>query len=310
VKGAGSAVPKGAVVLNQAQLQEAAVLREWVRRSVLLQVRAEDGMRLAGRMWEVGAGSEERGAVLLVHGFGEQTARYPHVARHLVGHGYRVVGFDLRGHGQSGGVRGQLRSYTEWLEDLSVIASELGVGRGWYLVGHSLGAQIAINWLTATRLELSGVVLLSPWFRLARRPSLMKVALARMMSGVLPRFTQQTGHGLDHLSRDLPFVLSLPGRALNHRTMSARMYVECANGARRAYANGTEVGGRMLMMHGTDDWLTSPRATAEVGARVTRREHRVELVDGGRHELHNDLGRERFLQRVTRWMDAEGEGRG
>ncbi len=293
------------LLLSPVQAAEAEALRQWVAASQLWEFRAEDGTRLAARSWEVERGQVERGAVLLVHGFGEHTARYPHVARALVRHGFRVVGCDLRGHGQSGGARGQLQRYDAFLGDLDLVASELGVGRGWFVYAHSLGAQIAINWLASTRPALSGAVLLSPWLRLSHHPPLLKMALARVLSRLAPKFTQPTGLGVAHLSRDLPFLLSLPGGPLNHRRMSARMYTECAAGARNARRNGPLITLPLLLAHGSDDALTSPAATAELGTRLRHADQSVELIPGARHELHNDIGRIAFLTQVATWLESQ-----
>jgi len=281
---------------------EAEELRGWVSRSTLYTFRARDGVRLAARGWEVGRGKPERGAVLIIHGFGEHTARYPHVARCLVRHGFRVVGCDLRGHGHSGGRRGELKSYCQFLDDLSLIAEELNVGRNWFLYAHSLGAQLAINWLTVRRPAIQGAVLLSPWLKLAAHPSMFKMAAANVMSKIAPRFTQQTGLGIAHLSRDSAFIRSLPGGPLNHRKMSARMYTECAAGASRAWSIGQEIGVPTFMAHGGDDSLCCPKATATLGQRFSGPDHVTTIIPGARHELHNETGRQDFLAGVAGWL--------
>lgn len=281
---------------------EAKELRGWVSRSTLYTFRARDGTRLAARGWEVGRGEPERGAVLIIHGFGEHTARYPHVARCLVRHGFRVVGFDLRGHGHSGGRRGELNSYCQFLDDLSLVAEELNVGKNWFLYAHSLGAQLAINWLTVRRPLLQGAVLLSPWLKLAGHPSMLKMAAANLMSKIAPGFSQQTGMGIAHLSRDPAFIRSLPGGPLNHRRMSARMYTECAAGAARALSIGHEIGPPTFMAHGGDDLLCSPKATETLGQQFHGPDHVTKILPGARHELHNEIGRENFLADVAGWL--------
>ena len=55
--------------------------------------------------------------VCLVHGLGEHTGRYEHVGRALNEAGYSLFGFDLRGHGQTGGPRGHFPSLDVILQD-------------------------------------------------------------------------------------------------------------------------------------------------------------------------------------------------
>ncbi|HEY9239984.1 MAG TPA: alpha/beta fold hydrolase, partial [Burkholderiaceae bacterium] len=54
-----------------------------------------DGLALQTREWPC---ADARGTVLIVHGLGEHAGRYAHVATHLVRSGFRVVGYDHRGH--------------------------------------------------------------------------------------------------------------------------------------------------------------------------------------------------------------------
>ena len=51
-----------------------------------------------------------RGAVALVHGFGEHTGRYAHVGTSLAHAEYAVCGVDLPGHGRTKGKQGGERS--------------------------------------------------------------------------------------------------------------------------------------------------------------------------------------------------------
>jgi len=52
-----------------------------------------------------------KASIMLVHGHGEHIARFDHVAAALTDKGYAMLGFDLRGHGKSGGSRGHTPSY-------------------------------------------------------------------------------------------------------------------------------------------------------------------------------------------------------
>ena len=63
-----------------------------------------------------------------------------------------------------------------------------------------------------------------------------------------------------------------------------------------------------LVVHGTDDTYTDPSASADLVARVDRTSTRLELVDGGRHELLNDAGADATLGLVLDWLtDAIGD---
>src|ERR687895_1523013 len=104
-------------------------------------LRLPDGTTLTLRDWPVPAGVEPRGALLLVHGLGEHSGRYAHVAERLAALGLHVRGYDHRGHGESGGPRGGLPHAGALLDDLRAVFDDLPQRHGGppFLLGHSLG---------------------------------------------------------------------------------------------------------------------------------------------------------------------------
>ncbi len=113
--------------------------------------RTGDGATLWVRQWA--PESEERAAVVLVHGLGEHGGRYEDLGAALAGAGYLVVACDLRGHGRSSGRRGDTR-FPPALDDLRQLLVETQSqqpGRRLFLYGHSLGALLVLTLLTRQR---------------------------------------------------------------------------------------------------------------------------------------------------------------
>ena len=88
-------------------------------------LRLPDGTAIFTREWAVPEGTEERGALLLVHGLGEHSGRYAHVAERLGALGLRVRGYDHRGHGKSAGGRGGIPHPDALLDDLRAVFDDL-----------------------------------------------------------------------------------------------------------------------------------------------------------------------------------------
>lgn len=76
-----------------------------------------DGLSLFGQIWQ--PEDRPRAVVCLVHGLGEHSGRYVHVADSLIQAGYTLISFDLRGHGKSEGPRGHTPSYGALMKDIS-----------------------------------------------------------------------------------------------------------------------------------------------------------------------------------------------
>ena len=96
-----------------------------------------------------------RAQIAIVHGYGEHIARYDHVGRALAERDFSVRGIDWRGHGQSGGMRGFIERFEEYLEDLdALLARTRQSGTPTFLLAHSMGGLAAARYL----LEKPGAV--------------------------------------------------------------------------------------------------------------------------------------------------------
>ena len=84
--------------------------------------------------------------IIIVHGLGENQARYAWVTEKLNENGYNVYRYDARGHGKSEGKRGYLEDFQDYLEDLDILVEMVkrdNKGLKTILVGHSMGGLVA-----------------------------------------------------------------------------------------------------------------------------------------------------------------------
>ncbi len=262
-----------------------------------------DGLRLFLRRAVV---AQPRANILLMHGLGEHSARYFHVAEFLARRGYRLCAFDLRGHGRSGGVRGQLERYDHLLEDSEQAWSYFHEdGLPAFLYGHSLGGQIALHFARRNQSAMQGAVIASPWLRLSLKPKPWKLLLARAALTLHPDFTQDTGMRIERLSRDLDFLSSMQDLDLVHHRMSARMFFALKEAA-EAMFHGRQESWKipLLILHGTADPVTSAEASEEFFRRLPVMDKTLKLYPGTLHETHNDVNRSEVLQDIADWLDA------
>jgi pimeloyl-ACP methyl ester carboxylesterase len=122
-----------------------------------LAIRSADGTQLhaecfggpddAGPAHAGEAGSAPGQTFVLAHGWTEMLLYWIYVIRELSERGFRVVAYDLRGHGQSQPAAGGDYSLARFGEDLeAVLEAAVPVGQQAVVVGHSLGAMSIAAW--------------------------------------------------------------------------------------------------------------------------------------------------------------------
>src|SRR5262245_5086694 len=104
---------------------------------------SRDGTTLHELTWPA---STPRGAVAIIHGYGEHIGRYDQVGKALAARGLTVRGIDFRGHGQSSGARGHIQRFDEYLDDLAALAARCPE-RPLFLLAHSMGGLVAAEYL-------------------------------------------------------------------------------------------------------------------------------------------------------------------
>lgn len=246
-----------------------------------------------------------RGVAVLTHGRGEHSGRYGHVVEAFAAHGVRVWSYDLRGHGRSTGPRGDLPSYEALLDDLGgVVACARAESLPIFLLGHSLGGQITLNFLLNRSGKFHGAVVASPYLRLAFAPPRWRLALAHAARWIWPSLTQPTPMPWSRLSRDEAHLGSFPDMDLLHDQISARMFYAIKTGAAAAHLGAERLRSPLLLLHGGDDPVTSVEATREFYERAGSADKTLKIFPEMLHETHNEIGRERVFREVITWIES------
>ncbi|MEM9106280.1 MAG: lysophospholipase [Pseudomonadota bacterium] len=136
-----------------------------------------DGVKIFARHWTPAV--QPKAKLLLLHGAVEHSGRYSHVAEKLEEAGYEVLAFDLRGYGKTEGRKGHLRHALVYQDIDELLAEELKDDTPIFMMGHSLGGQVALLYCIDRRPPLAGVVVTCPGLEIPekdRKPApLLKV---------------------------------------------------------------------------------------------------------------------------------------
>ncbi|WP_020619664.1 alpha/beta hydrolase [Paenibacillus daejeonensis] len=264
-----------------------------------------DGLELFAQEWR----SDDKPAkavVCLVHGMGEHSTRYQAVAETLTGEGYVLFTYDQRGHGRSPGKRGHTPSVERLTEDAE---RAIGMARKRhpdtpvFLYGHSMGGNVSLSCALRRQPDIQGLILTSPWLRLAFDPPRAKQWIGRQVARVWPSFSLATGLDPGQLYRPDQEVAPVVMDMLAHNRISAAMYFGLQAEGEWALAHASErLHAPMLLLHGTADRVTSYVASQQLAGCLDGRCAFYSWQDG-LHELHNDRERREVMQCVVRWME-------
>jgi alpha-beta hydrolase superfamily lysophospholipase len=266
--------------------------------------KGERGTRIWFQAWQPQA---PRATVAVAHGLGEHSGRYRNVVDTLVPRGYAIYALDHRGHGRSAGRRGHADRFADYVGDLGRLIGEAQraqPGLPTFLLGHSMGGAIALAYALERPEGLSGVIVSSPWLQLKLTPPANKLALARVMSRILPTFTQRSGLPVNGLSHDPQVALDYVADRLVHDRISARLFVEIVGAQERILADAESLRLPCLFLLPGADPIVDSEATRQYFGQVGSTDKTLHVYEGLYHEGFNELGKEQPLGDLADWLDA------
>jgi alpha-beta hydrolase superfamily lysophospholipase len=249
-----------------------------------------DGMRLYRRAWGPSPG---KGLLVLVHGFGDHSGRYQHLVAAMTDRGYRLHTYDTRGHGQSGGRRGHVERFDEYLEELEdfleLVRSEEGEEVPLFLLGHSQGGHTVLRYgILNPEARLQGIVASSPFLGVAVKVPAVKTLAGTVMSRLWPTFTQSVPLRESDLSHDLDVIEATRNDPLYSRLATARWYSETVQTMEETLHRAGELRFPLLVQQAGEDRIVKAEASRRFFDAVTFSDRRWIEYPGYFHEIYNE----------------------
>lgn len=266
---------------------------------------SSDGNEIYSQVWS-GDSFREKAVVCLIHGLGEHSGRYEHVAEHVTAHGYAMLAFDLPGHGKSTGLQGHAASEELFLQNVEHAINEARLrfpNRPVFLYGHSLGALIAVLYVLKRHPSLAGVIVTGLALRSSLEEQKIKIFEARCLAIAAPRMQLSTGLHIEDISRDPKVQQAYAEDPLVHNRTTPAMAVAILDMIPQIFERAAEFDLPILIMHGTADRLAYLSGSQEF-ADLTTCDCTFKLWDGLSHELHNEPEKEAVLNTITDWLDS------
>ncbi len=247
-----------------------------------------------------------KAVAVIIHGMGEHSGRYQHVAKKLTENDFGVIAFDHFGHGKTIGKRGHNPGFEFVLESVTKLidkATAVFGDKPLFLYGHSMGGNTVINYTLRKKHTLTGVIATSPFLRLAFQPPSWKLFLGKLMQKIAPSTTLSNGINPNDISRDPLEIQKYIDDPLVHDKISPNFSLSFIDSGTWAIHNASSLKTPMLVLHGTDDKIIDYKGSETFANNTTKAT--LKLYKGAYHELQNDLCKEEMLQDVVNWLHTQ-----
>jgi alpha-beta hydrolase superfamily lysophospholipase len=253
----------------------------------------------------------ERARLVLAHGLGEHSGRYAHVIDSLAAQGISVWAMDHQGHGQSGGSRGHIDRFDQYLKDLKQMIglAKNGAPEGMkcFLLGHSMGGLIVLRFTEIFKDAVDGVIASSPGLAPAMKIPVVKGGVAKLISNIWPTLTFDNELDPSHLTHDPAIVQAYINDPLVNRRISARWFTEFLSAMDAANSDVTAIHIPILMQVAGSDRLVDPQRSKNFFESLTTKDKTFFFYDDLYHEIYNELGqnREKVLNDLINWLENQ-----
>jgi alpha-beta hydrolase superfamily lysophospholipase len=264
----------------------------------------QEGFRLYYRGWL--PQRNPRALIFIAHGLAEHGGRYAETASFLASEGYIVFCNDHQGHGLSEGTRGYIRSFSTYAQDLTGFMTDKAddyPGLPVFLLGHSIGGTIAIDYCLEHQDKVKGLILSAPALQQGESIKAWQVALTRILAVIAPRA------GVDRLdsstiSKDRKVVDAYRNDELVHTgKLSARLCSEILRTMQTLPPQASAINLPVLIMHGADDRLVAPGGSQKAYDAIASTDKTLKIFPGLFHEIMNEPEKQMVYQEMARWLD-------
>lgn len=270
---------------------------------------SSDGTCLFYRYWMPPGDEDPEFIVLVLHGIGLHSGRYGSTATELNKSGIGVYAVDTRGHGLSCGKRGFIPTISKENKDISAVLAtihEEHPNAKVFLMAESMGGIFALNYARSNPADISGMILMSPVFKLARAQYWHWGALRffvdyafRPNAPVLelsPRVADESGRTIAKR------VAAPPDDKLSYTRVSINYLMGIHKAITHWQAKAPQVHVSTLIMEGEHDPVAKPGSVRQLFDLLATDDKKFSLCPDVMHSLLGNAHSSDILHGVSAWI--------
>ena len=268
-------------------------------------LKTSDNLTLFTQSWV--PESKPRAIVLIVHGYGEHSTRYTHVADALVKANYAVYTLDHRGHGKSEGLQAYFASLQDAVKDLRTYFETIQrqyPGQKIFIYGHSMGSIISLAFTLQYQKDVAGLIITGTAITGDETVPAPIIAIGKVLQRFIPTVPLLPALGLDELASD-PSVGEVYGKdPLVYRgAWRIGMGIGLIVAGRELQTQIQNLKLPLLIMHGEKDKITPISGGHLVRDKALSVDKTFKSFPGMRHEIHNDRSKGEVIDTMIQWLD-------
>jgi alpha-beta hydrolase superfamily lysophospholipase len=270
-------------------------------------LKSKDGTRLHLHTWQT---ADPQKVIVIVHGMGGHADFYTDsLVQYIEGRNISVYAADLRGHGRSEGVRGDIENFDDYLEDVKAavkFARERHPDLPLFLLGESMGTPIAVNYAATAQgiFRPDALMLLACVVAPTITPRLSEIfrfafySLYDRKKIVIPI----TGREHEGIS-DVDFIKVLKADPLFNRKVSVRFLMKVTKYTGKAFKSAAKLTMPTVVMVGERDITVRFKATRKFFDQIAATDKEWHLFPNVFHSILNDLRSAEVRARLFVWLD-------
>lgn len=255
-------------------------------------ITTSDKTELFVRDWPLSSETEKRGSVLIIHGLGDHSERYSHVAEFFNDLGFEVRSYDHRGHGKSEGPRGVIPYEEALLDDAKMIYDDFAGKQTEkpFLFGHSMGGAVALRCAVEKMINPRGLILSSPAIT-AKVSFSDKVQLK--IGRLTPNLIVPNKLAVEYLSHDKKVVEDYKTDKLVHDKITPRLANFILDSGQESLKKAPNFHIPTLLLVAGDDRLVDATGSRQLFEKLPSDSAKIHFYDNLYHEIFNETPEER-----------------
>lgn len=246
-----------------------------------------------------------KAVLLLVHGLGAHSGRWLFLADFFLKNNISSYSLELRGFGETRGLRGHVDSLNVYFEDirrLHRIIKEENPGRKIFILGESLGGVIAFLTAIYEPDLVSGLICISPAFKSRLKLSPLGYLDIFLSAIYNPKKQFHMPFNSGMCTRDTDYQKAMDADERELRLASARLLFGIALSQARSILLKERLTTPVLFLVAGQDKLVDPAASLSIFKGLKLKDKTIIEYPAMYHALSIDVGRESVFADILNWL--------